>query len=163
MIDQKDLVERLRREWQQEAPELDTSAMEVVGRIIHLASQWQDKANVALKPFGLSYTDFDILATLRRSGAPYELSPTALCNSVLLTSGAMTTALSRIEKLGLIERFEGVSDKRVKMARLTAKGSEKAYEASVVRFSLAEDNVLKLNQSQRRNMSNLLLSLSEKS
>lgn len=154
-----DLIHTLREDWNKEAPELDTSAMDVVGRVIHLASHWHELANEALKPLGLSYTDFDIIASLRRSGPPYELTPTQLCDAILLTSGAMTSALSRVEKAGLITRRSGPEDRRVKTAQLTTKGIALAYEASKIRFKLAENSLDGLSSNERKTMSDLLLKL----
>ncbi|MEP3891329.1 MAG: MarR family transcriptional regulator [Hellea sp.] len=151
-----DLIDKLRREWEYEDPMLDTSAMDVVGRVIKLASQWTVETNAAMKPFGLKYTEFDIIATLRRSGKPYELTPTQLCESILLTSGAMTTALNRVEQLGLIERALSVSDKRVKTARLTQVGISLARKAAERRFGLAKHHVQNLSKKEINTLTSLL-------
>ena len=151
-----DLVDSLRNEWLHEAPDLNTSPMEVVGRILRLASIWETETNHTLKVFGIKYTDFDIIATLRRSGMPYELAPKELCEAILLTSGAMTTALARIERKGLIERGTSSNDKRQKTARLTPKGVKLAYKASVARFDLAKLQVSMLKSNQADQLSDLL-------
>jgi len=154
-----ELIDRLRLEWNAEDPALDTSAMDIVGRIINLGNRWSGEANTAVKPFGLKYTEFDIIATLRRSGPPYELTPTQLCDSVLLTSGAMTTALNRVERLGLIEREESQIDKRVKIARLTKKGKDLARRAAKKRFELAAEQISDISQSDVRELTALLKKL----
>ncbi len=66
-----DLVDRLQEDWARERPELDDSAMAVVGRLLHLGRALEARANAALKSVGLAYTDFDVLATLRRAGEPF--------------------------------------------------------------------------------------------
>jgi DNA-binding MarR family transcriptional regulator len=109
-----------------------------------------------MKPFGLKYTEFDIIATLRRSGKPYELTPTQLCESILLTSGAMTTALNRVEQLGLIERALSDSDKRVKTARLTQVGISLARKAAERRFELAKHHVKNLSKKEINTLTSLL-------
>ena len=86
----KDLLDVLVEEWAVQKPDLDAKPMLVVGRIVRLANLMQSEVTRELRPFGLSYTDFDILATLRRKGKPYELTPSELADSVILTSGAMT-------------------------------------------------------------------------
>lgn len=151
-----DLIDQLRDEWNQEDSKLDTSAMDIVGRIIKLGNIWSVQVNTIMKPFGLKYTEFDIIATLRRSGKPYELTPTQLCNSILLTSGAMTTALNRVEKSGLIERTLSASDKRVKTARLTPKGIKLAHQAAEKRFELASNQIQKISGKNRQILSALL-------
>ncbi|MEL6821396.1 MAG: MarR family transcriptional regulator [Calditrichota bacterium] len=136
-----DLIDRLIEEWKTERPELDTSAMGVVGRIIMLGNLLQKRAGEALKPFGMHYTDLDVLATLRRSGPPYRLTPTELLNSVLLTSGAMTTLLNRLEKSGHITREPDPNDGRVKAVKLTEQGIELIDRAIEIRFKEARESI----------------------
>ena len=78
--------------------------MAVAGRVLHLGRLLEAQADECLKALELSYTELDLLATLRRSGAPYRLSPTDLRRSVLLTSGAMTACLNRLQRRGLLRR-----------------------------------------------------------
>ncbi|MFK7954807.1 MAG: MarR family winged helix-turn-helix transcriptional regulator [Lysobacterales bacterium] len=151
-----DLIDRLRQEWERESPKLDTHAMDVVGRVMLLANRWDSQVQQTLKPFKLTYTDFDILATLRRSGAPYELTPTQLLQSVLLTSGAMTTALARLEDAGLIARIEDPNDRRSKKAGLTRKGVSLAGKAANKRFETAGVQLEKLSEGERRTLTKLL-------
>ncbi len=117
----EDIVDQLLRDWARERPDLDTSAMAVVGRLLHLGGLLQTRAGDRLREHGISYTELDVLATLRRSGKPYRLSPSALMKSVLLTSGAMTACLNRLESRGLIRRTPDDVDRRSLMASLTPK------------------------------------------
>ncbi len=151
-----DLIDRLRQEWKTELPELDTNAMDVVGRVMLLANRWDGEIQQTLKPFGLTYTDFDILATLRRCGSPYELTPTQLLESVLLTSGAMTTALARLENAGLLTRIEDPNDRRSKKAGLTRKGLSLAVKAAKKRFQTADQQLEILSVSEKRTLAKLL-------
>ncbi|MEM9304185.1 MAG: MarR family transcriptional regulator [Pseudomonadota bacterium] len=154
-----DLVALLRQQWQQERPDLDTGAMEVVGRIAQIASRWDAELRETLKPFQLSYTDFDILATLRRSGAPFELTPTALLESVLLTSGALTTAMKRLERSGYLTRIDDPADRRSRRARLTDQGIALAEEAAAVRFRVAAEQLGTMDESDRSELIRLLQQL----
>lgn len=154
-----DLIDRLRQEWRQEAADLDTQAMEVVGRIMLLAHRWDSELQRELKPYDLSYTDFDILATLCRSGAPYELTPTQLLRSVLLTSGAMTTALTRLQTAGLLRRTEDEHDRRSKKAQLTRRGLSLARKAADQRFATANGQIQGLTASEGRTLEKLLRKL----
>lgn len=147
-------------EWAAESPELDASAMRVVGRIIRLGRQFEKDASGALKPLGLPYTEFDIIATLRRSGAPYELTPGQLGQAVLLTSGAMTAALDRLEQSGLITRHASETDRRVKTAKLTASGKKLALKAAKARFDVAALALDGLSSQQRKTLAKLLKELS---
>jgi DNA-binding MarR family transcriptional regulator len=136
-----DLVDRLLADWTRERPDLDVSAMAVVGRILYLAQVLQARASGALKTAGTAYTDFDVLATLRRSGQPWRLTPTALRHSVLLTSGAMTACLNRLEAQGLIVREPASDDRRVLAAVLTEPGRALADRAATLRFAEAQQAV----------------------
>jgi DNA-binding MarR family transcriptional regulator len=83
----------------------------------------------ALQPLGLSYADFDVLNTLRRRGDPHGTNPKALAASALITSGAMTSRLDRLEGAGLVERRPDPSDRRAILVRLTPAGQERATRA----------------------------------
>ncbi|UIJ46158.1 MarR family transcriptional regulator [Sphingomonas cannabina] len=152
----EDIVDQLLRDWARERPELDTSAMAVVGRLLHLGALLQSRAGRHLQDHGLSYTELDVLATLRRSGAPYQLSPTALRKSVLLTSGAMTACLNRLERRGLIGREPDAADRRLLMARLTGEGLRLVEDAIVSHFTQADRAILGLEPGERAELARLL-------
>jgi DNA-binding MarR family transcriptional regulator len=152
----EDLVDMLLRDWQLERPDLDAAPMAVVGRVLHLGRLLEARANDRLKGTGLKYTDLDVLATLRRSGTPYRLTPTALRKSVLITSGAMTACLNRLEDLGLLSRSLEDSDRRSLTAALTAKGLKLVDKAIAVRFTEAHDAVAALSPAERTALSRLL-------
>ena len=151
-----DRIDQLVSEWQAEAPEFDVAAMEIVGRVIVLGQFLEARANALLKPLGLSYTDFDVLATLMRSGKPYALTPTALRRSVLITSGAMTAALDRLETGGLIVREPNPDDRRSLTARLTADGRRLARKAARLRFADALESIAHLSAADRNRLAGLL-------
>ena len=148
---QKDLVDRLIEDWRREEPSLDTSGIAIVGRVLQLGRLFENRINAKLKPFGLIYTDFDLLATLRRSGGDFCLTPTELRQSVLLTSGAMTAALDRLENMGLIERVRSKADRRSMSAKLTPAGVALLEKMLVVRFDEAKDAVSSLSKPQKQN------------
>ncbi|MBX2842325.1 MAG: MarR family transcriptional regulator [Flammeovirgaceae bacterium] len=137
-----DLIDELLEDWKRERPELDATAMMVVGRILNIGRILEKKANEALKGYNIHYTDLDVLATLRRSGTPYRLTPTQLRNFVLITSGAMTALLDRLERKKLISRSLDPEDGRIKMVNLTENGRLLIDKAIVTRFEEA-DSVLK--------------------
>lgn len=135
---QLDLIDTLVAEWKCARPQTEPDGMQVVGRIIRLARRFEDEVGRMLRPYGLSYSDFDVLATLRRAGAPYERAPTELQRSVLLTSGAMTACLRRLERGGLIVRAAGHADRRRLAAGLTRAGYELVETLIDQRFALAD-------------------------
>lgn len=151
-----DVVDQLLKDWSRERPDLDASAMAVVGRLLHLGGLLQTRAGERLRAHGISYTELDVLATLRRSGPPYRLSPTTLRRSVLLTSGAMTACLNRLERRGLIRRSPDDSDRRSLMATLSSKGVELIEAAIGSHFAQADQAVAGLDAAERDDLARLL-------
>ena len=143
-IDKEDIIDTLVKEWKKENPKLDASAMNVVGRIIKIGKILEKRAGAVLKDSKIHYTDLDVLATIRRSGKPYKLTPKELMKSVLITSGAMTTLLDRLTKLNLIYRENDEKDKRIKRACLTEKGKKTIDKAIKIRFKEADESIEKL-------------------
>ncbi|OBV40399.1 MarR family winged helix-turn-helix transcriptional regulator [Janthinobacterium psychrotolerans] len=112
-------------QWQRELPQLDTRAMQVVGQLGTVAQLMaRDWLNPLFAEHGLQPGEFDVLATLRRSGAPYALTPTALYEAAMLSSGGMTNRIDRLETAGLIERQKHPSDRRGVLVALTSQGRE---------------------------------------
>lgn len=151
-----DLLDQLIHDWQREKPELDASAMHIVGRVLQLGKKLEKRATQALQHQGIHYTDLDVLATLRRSGKPYELTPTELRKSVLITSGAMTALLDRLEKAGLLRRQTDVNDGRVRTAVLTPEGKKFIDSAIKVRFAEAQSAIAALSEAERQQLAQLL-------
>jgi DNA-binding MarR family transcriptional regulator len=155
----EDVVDQLCRDWRRERPDLDVSAMAVVGRLLHLGGLLQARAGERLRAHGLSYTELDVLATLRRSGAPFQLSPTALREAVLLTSGAMTACLDRLEQRVLVRRDPDNSDRRRLLATLTSDGLRLIEEAIASHFTQASQAIAGLNREEREKLAHLLRKL----
>ena len=151
-----DLIDKLVSDWAKERPEIDAAPMLVVGRIIQLGKKLERRATLAIQDDGIQYTELDVLATLRRSGHPYCLTPTALGQSVIITSGALTALLNRLERRELISRMPDETDGRVKLACLTALGKELIDRAIVLRFSEAADAINALGSDEKRVLASLL-------
>ncbi len=154
-----DIIDHLVNEWNKEQPELDASAMQIVGRVLRLGKLLEKRAGKSLQDLGIHYTDLDVLATLRRSGSPYELTPKQLMKSVLITSGSMTALLDRLTKLGLIYRSNDDKDKRIKRAGLTKKGIFIIDKGIKIRFNDAKESISVIDKKEREILSNLLKKL----
>jgi DNA-binding MarR family transcriptional regulator len=154
-----DRTDRLLAEWRAERPELDASAMAVVGRLLSIGRQLEARANAALKPLGLHYTDLDVLATLRRGGRPWRRTPTELRDSVLITSGAMTACLDRLERNGLVQRVADPGDRRSSAAQLTPAGRKLIDKAIRVRFAEAAQALEGLSEGEQAQLAALLRTL----
>ena len=120
-----DRAARAVEQWSRERPDLDVSPMAVIGRL-NEASWLIGREHLApvFMRFGLQQGEFDVLATLRRSGAPFALTPTALFEATMVTSGAMTARLDRLEKSGLVAREPHPQDRRGIIVRLTGSGRD---------------------------------------
>jgi len=117
-----DHVDLVLAEWRTEQPRLDTSPIAVVARIGRACALLDRGLNGNFGRFGLSRTSWDVLAALRRVGAPYRRSPTELYRSLMRTSGGMTHLLDRLEQEGLVERIADPDDRRGLLVALTRKG-----------------------------------------
>ena len=109
-------------QWSAERPELDASPILVIGRIHRLAIALDVELLRVYSAHGLGDGDFDVLATLRRSGRPHELTPGELVEQTMVTSGAVTKRVDRLEGLGLVERRVSSSDRRGRIVALTPAG-----------------------------------------
>lgn len=124
MINQSDAVDEILAQWRRERPDLDLSPMGLIGRLNRLAGIMQIELAKAFSQFDLVMWEFDMLAALRRSGAPYCLAPTTLFSTLMVTSGTMTHRLKQLEKKGVIERLDNPEDARSKLVQLTPEGIE---------------------------------------
>lgn len=151
-----DLISTLISDWKKERPDLDVSGMAVCGRILRLGKMMEEDVNKSLKTFNLQYTELDVLATLRRQGKPYQLKPKQLIESVLITSGAMTACLDRLERRKLLERLPDPNDRRGRMISLTSTGYKLINQAIESRFKQAADSVSGLTDIDKKKLAGLL-------
>jgi DNA-binding MarR family transcriptional regulator len=120
----RDIVDRHIEDWKREFPSMDVATEGLVERIAKLARYFERSLGETATAFGLSMQDWDLLSALRRVGPPYRLSPTQLAGDLMLSSGAMTARLDRLEKAGLIRRRPDPDDRRAIRVQLTEKGSK---------------------------------------
>lgn len=121
---EKDLVDVALETWLREFPKMDVTTEGLVSRI-HKISRYIDRAlTETASEFGLTMGDWELLSTLRRQGPPYCLSPTKLSKDLMLSSGAMTNRLDKLEDQGLIARHPDPSDRRAIQVELTEKGRD---------------------------------------
>jgi DNA-binding MarR family transcriptional regulator len=117
-----DRVARIQEQWRVERPDLDVSPQGVIGRLHRLANHLTTELCAVYQQHGLSEGEFDVLATLRRSGAPYELAAGELAEHTMVTTGGLTKRLDRLEAGGLITRRRSDTDGRGRVVRLTTAG-----------------------------------------
>lgn len=134
-----DRIDHILGQWQQELPQVDISPLAVTGRILRMARLLEKHRETLLADYGLSVWSFDVLATLRRQGPPYQLKPTDLYGLLMLSSGAMTNRIDRMEQDGLVERLRDAEDRRSVIVQLTPKGIELAEAVMPVLFAKERD------------------------
>ncbi|WP_424466686.1 MarR family winged helix-turn-helix transcriptional regulator [Pseudoclavibacter helvolus] len=131
MTEPDDRVTEILAEWTRERPDLDPSPMGVIGRIHRVGLHLTDELTRLYRAYGLGEGDFDVLATLRRAGAPHERTPSELAASTMVTTGAMTKRVDRLEGAGLVSRRVSDTDGRGRVVQLTPRGLaliDEAYE-----------------------------------
>lgn len=155
-----DRAEQAAQQWAREFPGLETGAMVLLGRLGEAAQVIaRDHLNPLFARFGLQPGEFDVLATLRRSGAPYALTPTALYEAAMISSGSMTNRIDRLEKAGFVERRPNPSDKRGTLVALTDEGLALIEPAVVAHVDNQKDIVSILDRDEQAHLSALLAKL----
>lgn len=125
----QDHVDRVVGQWRRERPDLDVSAMAVLSRLWRFARRADAEIERGFAEHGLQPGWFDVLATLRRAGKPYELTPTQLLETAMVTSAGMTKRLDRLAEAGLVERHPAPHDRRGVRVRLTRQGLQTVNRA----------------------------------
>ncbi|KWR88115.1 MarR family winged helix-turn-helix transcriptional regulator [Cupriavidus sp. IDO] len=154
--DRADHVDAILAQWARERPDLDVSPMGLIGRLGRLNRHTGRAVEAALAETGLSPWEFDVLATLRRSGEPYALSPGALIESLMITSGTMTNRLDHLERAGLIRRQPNPEDRRGLLIELTAAGRERVDRALEIHVANEHRLLEALSAAERAQLAGLL-------
>lgn len=156
---QSDHVESVLAQWRAERPDLDVSPMAVIGRLSIAVRLVEAGLRRTFARHGLDAASFDVIATLRRSGPPYELTPGQLMRSAMVTSGAITQRLDRLESRGLVTRTPDRRDGRGVQVTLTASGRD-ALDAALPDHLRTEEALLAgLTPEQRQMLAENLQSL----
>ncbi len=151
-----DHVDRLLGQWAGECPHLDTSALAVSARVSRLHRFFDLRLSELLDRYALHEGEANVLAALRRAGAPHQLTPTELSRSLLISSGAMTNRLDRLEERGLIERIPDAVDGRKVQVALTPAGRDVIDEAMVAHTTDLEELLGFLDEEARAALAGLL-------
>ena len=137
----RDEVDELTEAWARERPDLDLAPVAVFSRITRLARHLDRARRTAFTRHEIEAWEFDVLAALRRTGSPYELSPGRLLRETLVTSGTMTNRVDRLTSRGYVERYPDPADRRGVIVRLTAEGRA-AVDAAFEELLAAEAELL---------------------
>ncbi len=159
MVNAPDHVDGILAQWRRERPELDVGPIGVFGRLFRSAHMADSALAEGIIPHGLQPGWFDLLAALRRSGSPYELNPTKLMQTTLLSSGGMTKRLDRLDEAGLVRRRPDPADRRGTLVRLTRRGKAIIDTALETHVRNEERLLRSLTPADRRALDGLLRKL----
>ena len=154
-----DAVDAMLEQWERERPDLDVSATGILGRISRIAALVDQEMDRVFQPHGLTGGDFVVLAALRRSGTPYQLTPTALSRSMMVSSGGTTKRLDRLEARGLIRRDPDPTDRRGTLVTLTNAGLATIDTVASEHAQNEKRLVATLSPNQRKTLTRLLREL----
>ncbi len=156
MPERLDDVDRIVRAWTSERPDVDSKPLEVLSRVTRISKHLDRLRRAVFSVHGLDVWEFDVLATLRRAGKPYQLTPTALMAQTLVTSGAMTNRINRLEARGLVSRQADPEDGRRVVVALSDPG-RKVVDRALDDLLSAEQRALEpLSSPERKELGSLL-------
>ncbi|MFF1413960.1 MarR family winged helix-turn-helix transcriptional regulator [Streptomyces sp. NPDC058289] len=152
----KDPVDAIADQWFVVRPDLDTTPMAVFGRIYRISKAMGDAMEKAYGRYGISRGEFDVVATLRRSGNPYTLSPRQLSATLMLTTGGMTGRLDKLEKAGLLRRSPDPDDRRGLRVTITDRGLALIDEAVTAGLEVQREALTGLDEAEIAALTGLL-------
>lgn len=154
-----DHVARLIALRRREDPDVPLDGMEIFARARRLTLLSRPAIEAVFAKYGLDPGEFDVLATLSRSGPPYALRPTEIFQSLMISSGGLTDRLTRLETQGLIVREPCPSDGRSMLAKLSPKGSALITKAFAEDMAIEEKMLAPLSARERKTLAALLAKL----
>ncbi len=154
-----DHIDEAITQWSRVTPPVDASPMQILGRLHRLYLRYAAAINTTFQEFGINSASFDVLATLKRSGKPYTLTPSELAQSSLVTTAGITIRLDRLEASRLVRRTRDSSDRRVVHASLTPAGLSLVTKVSAIHFAREEAMLAGLSAHQRAELQRLLREL----
>ncbi|MGI8779434.1 MAG: MarR family winged helix-turn-helix transcriptional regulator [Solirubrobacteraceae bacterium] len=156
---ERDGVDLILEQWRRERPDLDASAIGVIGRVSRLARELEQRLEPVYREHGLEAGWYDVLAALRRAGAPYRLRPTEFASALMLTSSGTTKRLDRLEQAGLIMRGRDPEDRRGTLITLTAAGRRLLDTAIEAHLENERRLLSALTDAEQRGLADLLRKL----
>lgn len=150
-----DAVDRITSQWNAVRPDLDISPVGVIGRVSRLSRLVDRRLAENFARHGVENWMYDVLATLRRSGEPYALTAGDLVRQTMVTTGAITNRIDRLEQRGLVERTR-TDDRRKVIVRLTPQGLDLVEEVVVTHLATEREILSSLTARQQQDLAHLL-------
>jgi DNA-binding MarR family transcriptional regulator len=161
VTDALDHVDRALAQWAREMPDIETKGADVLNRARRVVLESRGPIEDNFRRHGLDTGEFDVLATLRRAGAPYALRPTELYRALMISSGGLTARLDKLEAAGLIRRKAAGDDARSVIVELTQAGRKKIESAFRADMDLENRMVEGLSEPERAELVRLLRKLTQ--
>jgi DNA-binding MarR family transcriptional regulator len=155
---QRDSVDRITSQWNAVRPDVDVSPVSVIGRVSRLSRLVDRRLAENFARHGIENWMYDVLATLYRSGEPQELTAGDLVRQTMVTTGAITNRIDRLEQRGLVERASA-DDRRKVIVRLTKPGRDLVEEVVITHLATEREILAALSPRQQQNLANLLRSV----
>jgi DNA-binding MarR family transcriptional regulator len=157
----EDAVDRILSQWHRERPDLDVSPIGVIGRLSRTADVVEARLEETYALHGLDGSSYDVLATLRRAGKPYELSPAELSRTAMISSSAVAQRVNKLVTRGWVTRSKSGTDGRGTLVRLTADGLARIEAALPDHLRNEHTIVAVLTQRERAQLISLLRKLAD--
>jgi len=154
-----DEVDQLVEAWRRERPDLDVEPLQILSRVGRLAAVLDDRRAAAFVEHGLQAHEFDVLAALRRSGDPFEMTAGELCVATHVTSGTMTSRLDRLAERRLVQRRPDAVDGRLVRVRLTQAGRKRVDAAFSALLDSERELLTHLPEVKRERLADMLRDL----
>lgn len=151
-----DAIDDILEQWSEERPELNTTSLGVVIRVMSLYRAFVRQADKALEPLGLELFEYDVLSALRRQGRPYALTATRLAGETGLSTGAMTNRVDKLEERALVRRQRDKSDRRGVFVSLTPAGRRTIDDAIKLRLEAADESLHSISSKEQQQLAALL-------
>jgi DNA-binding MarR family transcriptional regulator len=158
-VAERDGVDLILEQWRRERPELDHSPIGIIGRVSRLARELEQQLETVYREYGLEPGWHDVLATLRRTGPPYQVRPTDFASALMLTSSGTTKRLDRLQRAGLITRGPDPEDRRGIVITLTPAGRRLIDAVTEAHLENERRLLSSLSEAEQRRLADLLRKL----
>jgi DNA-binding MarR family transcriptional regulator len=120
----EDGIDRVEQAWRRERPDIDVSSIGIISRIWRVSRHLERERKERLAELGTDRVTLDVLAMLRRSGPPYRRTAGELTHAALITGGAVSQRLEKLERAGMVTRHIHPEDRRRIEVELTPAGMQ---------------------------------------
>ena len=156
---ERDPIDQLGDQWRLELADLDTAAMVTVARLNRARALTMGQVERALTAAGSSLADFDVLSALRRQGPPYQMKPSTIARTIMLSASGMTSRIDHLEEAGLVRRVTDPTNRRTAPVALTPAGVAEAERLVRTLAATEEDLLSRLSSNERNTLDKLLKKL----